>query len=73
MTDIPESTPDRVPEPEPAAGPQAPAEAMTGHPAVDETLRALDAAADAPPADQIPAYEAAHHVLQQTLATIDES
>ncbi len=45
----------------------------TGHPAVDEALRALDAAADAPPAEQIPAYEAAHHVLQQTLATIDES
>jgi hypothetical protein len=50
-----------------------PGAAATGHPAVDEALRALDDAADAPPADQIPAYEAAHHVLQQTLATIDES
>jgi hypothetical protein len=46
---------------------------MTGHAAVDGALRALDGAADAPPPDQIPAYEAAHHVLQQTLATIDES
>jgi hypothetical protein len=44
----------------------------TGHPAVDDALLALDAAGDAPPADQIPGYEATHHVLQQTLATIDE-
>jgi hypothetical protein len=58
MSGLPESTPDPGP--------------ATGHPAVDETLVALDAAADAPPADQIPAYEATHHVLQQTLATIDE-
>jgi hypothetical protein len=46
--------------------------ASTGHPAVDEALRALDDAADAPPAEQIPAYEAAHRALQQTLATIDQ-
>jgi hypothetical protein len=60
MTDTPESTPD-------------PAAAPTGHPAVDEALRALDDIAHAPPAEQIPPYEAAHHVLQETLATIDES
>jgi hypothetical protein len=54
------------------AEPAAPAEAMTGHPAVDEALRALDETADAAPADQIPGYEAVHRVLQQTLATIDE-
>ncbi|MBX6357105.1 MAG: hypothetical protein IRZ05_14780 [Micromonosporaceae bacterium] len=47
--------------------------ATTGHPAVDDALRALDEAADAPPASQIPAFEAAHRVLQQTLATIDET
>jgi hypothetical protein len=46
--------------------------ASTGHPAVDEAVRALDDAVDAPPADQIPAYEAAHRALQQTLATIDQ-
>jgi hypothetical protein len=63
-----QSTPDLRPEPaDPADA------AATGHPAVDEALQALDDAADAPPAEQIPAYEAAHHVLQQTLATIDES
>jgi hypothetical protein len=63
MTDTPESTPE----------PAEPAAALTGHPAVDEALRTLDDAAGAAPAEQIPAYEAAHHVLQQTLATIDES
>jgi hypothetical protein len=72
MTDTPESTPDPVTPAEPA-GPTVPAVAMTGHPAVDEALRALDDAAQAPPAEQIPAYEAAHRALQQTLATIDES
>jgi hypothetical protein len=55
------------------AEPAEPAAAMTGHPVVDGALRALDGTAGAPSADQISAYEAAHHVLQQTLATIDES
>lgn len=78
MTDTPESTPDPLTPAEPAvptlpAGPTEPAVAMTGNPAVDEALRALDDAAQAPPAEQIPAYEAAHRALQQTLATIDES
>ena len=67
MTDTPESTPDL------AAPPPAEPAAVTGHPVVDQALRALDDVAAAPPAEQIPAYEAAHHVLQQTLATIDES
>lgn len=68
MSSAAASTPEFRPVPA-ASGPAT----TTGHPAVDDALRALAAAADAPPADQIPVYEAAHHVLQQTLATIDES
>jgi hypothetical protein len=67
MTDTPEPTP------EPPARPAEPAPATTGNPMVDEALRAVDDAAGAPPAEQIPGYEAAHRALQQTLATIDES
>jgi hypothetical protein len=74
MTDTPGSTPD----PGDLAQPAEPAaamtgNAMTGNPALDEALRGLDDAAGAPPTEQIPVYEAAHHALQQTLATIDES
>jgi len=43
----------------------------TGHPAVDAVLRSLDNAARLAPAEQIAAYEAAHRVLQETLASID--
>lgn len=43
----------------------------TGHPAVDGMLRALDNAAQLPPAEQIAEYEAAHDVLRETLASID--
>jgi hypothetical protein len=43
----------------------------TGHPAVDEVLRSLANAASLAPAEQIDAYEAAHRVLQETLANID--
>lgn len=43
----------------------------TGHPAVDAVLRSLANAARLAPADQIAEYEAAHRVLQETLATID--
>jgi hypothetical protein len=58
---------------EPGAAPVAePAVVGTGHPAVDEVLHAIANAADLPPADQIAQYEAAHHTLQETLATIDE-
>jgi hypothetical protein len=48
-----------------------PALEATGHPAVDEVLRSLANAASLPPAEQIAAYEAAHRVLQETLANID--
>ncbi|MBU2670133.1 hypothetical protein KOI35_42195 [Actinoplanes bogorensis] len=43
----------------------------TGHPAVDEVLRSLANAARLAPAEQIAEYEAAHQVLQETLAGID--
>ena len=43
----------------------------TGHPAVDEVLRSLANAASLAPAEQIAEYEAAHQVLQETLASID--
>jgi hypothetical protein len=43
----------------------------TGHPAVDAVLRSLANAAALAPADQIAEYEAAHQVLQETLASID--
>ena len=54
------------PEPDDSAAAEA-----TGHPAVDEVLRSLGNAASLAPADQIGAYEAAHRVLQETLAGID--
>jgi hypothetical protein len=43
----------------------------TGHPAVDAVLRSLENAARLAPGDQIAEYEAAHQVLQETLASID--
>jgi hypothetical protein len=43
----------------------------TGHPAVDAVLQSLANAATLAPADQIAEYEAAHQVLQETLASID--
>jgi hypothetical protein len=43
----------------------------TGHPAVDGVLRMLANAAQLAPAEQIAEYEAAHRVLQETLASID--
>ena len=51
-----------------AAQPQS-----SGDPRVDEATAGLDAAAAAPPAEQVEAYESAHRVLQDTLATIDEA
>ncbi|MFI5496535.1 hypothetical protein [Actinoplanes sp. NPDC051859] len=45
--------------------------ASTGHPAVDAVLQSLANAAALAPADQIAEYEAAHQVLQETLASID--
>jgi hypothetical protein len=43
----------------------------TGHPAVDAALRSLANAAQLAPGEQIAAYEAAHQVLQETLANIE--
>lgn len=43
----------------------------TGHPAVDAVLQSLANAAGLAPSDQIAEYEAAHQVLQETLAGID--
>jgi hypothetical protein len=54
------------PEPEERADVQS-----TGHPAVDEVLRSLANAASLAPAEQIAEFEAAHRVLQETLAGID--
>lgn len=44
----------------------------TGHSAVDAALRAVAVAGSAAPVDQIPAYQAAHRTLRDTLASIDE-
>jgi hypothetical protein len=43
----------------------------TGHPAVDAVLSALENASRLAPSEQIAEYEAAHQVLQETLASID--
>lgn len=65
------------PAPPPVARPADHADPATsdgsGHPAVDAALQAIANAADLPPADQIAQYEAAHHTLQETLATIDQA
>ncbi len=45
----------------------------TGHPAVDAVLRSLANTAPLSPTDQIAEYEAAHRVLQETLASIDRA
>ncbi|WP_433790942.1 hypothetical protein [Actinoplanes sp. CA-252034] len=49
----------------------APSGEDTGHPAVDAVLRSLANAARLAPAEQIAEFEAAHQVLQETLAGID--
>lgn len=43
----------------------------TGHPTVDAVLRSLENAARLAPTEQIAEFEAAHQVLQETLASID--
>ncbi|WP_250034556.1 hypothetical protein [Paractinoplanes maris] len=43
----------------------------TGHPAVDAVLSSLENASRLAPSEQIAEYEAAHQVLQETLASID--
>jgi hypothetical protein len=73
----PDQRPDRQPHPELGAPAQASSEYRldatggTGHPAVDAVLQSLANAAMLAPADQIAEYEAAHQVLQETLAGID--
>jgi hypothetical protein len=57
----------------PAADRPEEEEVSTGHSAVDAALRGIRQAAGAPPADQIPTYQAAHRTLRETLASIDES
>jgi hypothetical protein len=51
------------------SGPAGP----TGHPLVDAALAGLDRVAGAPAAEQVGAYEEMHRVLQQTLASIDQT
>jgi hypothetical protein len=46
---------------------------VIGHPAVDAALRALAEVTDGPPAEQLPAYQAAHRTLREVLAGIDEA
>jgi hypothetical protein len=53
----------------PAAGPTGP----TGHPGVDAALARLDEVADGTPAEQVPAFDAAHRALTTTLSSIDQS
>lgn len=45
---------------------------VTGHPAVDAALRGLAEVAGADPAEQLPAFHAAHRAMREALATIDE-
>jgi hypothetical protein len=59
--------------PGPEAGSDTAGPDATGHPAVDAVLRSLANAAPLAPAEQIAEYEAAHQVLQETLASIDRS
>lgn len=58
------------PDPDPA--PDAGRPDQTGHATVDAALRAVAEVAGAAPADQLPAYQAAHRTLRETLASIDE-
>ncbi|NMO53478.1 hypothetical protein HH310_20110 [Actinoplanes sp. TBRC 11911] len=59
-----------TPEPAPVHVGDEPADG-TGHPAVDAVLQSLANAARLAPGEQIAEYEAAHQVLQETLAGID--
>jgi hypothetical protein len=80
VTDQPVPSGDSVPGqptadlPPAADGPAAaPVGGPTGHPLVDTALTELDAVADEPPADQVPAFEAAHRTLTATLSAIDSN
>jgi hypothetical protein len=70
----PPVTPQTYAEPAaPVPAPVSPGEVVTetGHPAVDAVLRSLENASRLAPGAQIAEYEAAHQVLQETLASID--
>jgi hypothetical protein len=45
---------------------------VTGQPAIDAVLHSIAQVADRAPGDQIPAFQAAHRTLRETLASIDE-
>ncbi|GAB7052160.1 hypothetical protein [Catenuloplanes indicus] len=77
-TPFPVPRPPAVPRPPlPANAPPVrmtePGDGTTGHPAVDAMLASLANAASLSPADQIAEYEAAHQILRETLATIDQA
>jgi len=71
--------PELVAAPEPA-GPPEPTSVRpavrwpdrTGHATVDAALQAVAEVGGAPPVEQLPAYQAAHRSLRETLASIDE-
>jgi len=74
----PMHAPSPQPSPQPAAGVSQAVDQQTGeivretgHPAVDAVLSALENASRLAPSEQIAEYEAAHQVLQETLASID--
>ena len=66
--------------PPPAAGPPWAAEPVptttdlpvTGLPAVDDVVRSLAQVASLPPAGQLPAFQAGHRTLRESLSRIDE-
>jgi predicted component of type VI protein secretion system len=64
--------PDETPVGEPGEGPARAEPELTGHDAVDNSLRELTDAANLPPGEQIEAYEAAHRTLQETLRGIEQ-
>jgi hypothetical protein len=51
---------------------QADDESGTGHPAVDEAVRAVANAATLPMGEQLAAYEGAHETLREVLASIED-
>ncbi|GIH19248.1 hypothetical protein Raf01_74200 [Rugosimonospora africana] len=61
------------PEAAPGTSGESQASGPTGHPLVDAALAQLDRVAGQPAAEQVAAYEETHRVLQQTLATIDQT
>lgn len=73
MSDAPRTSPGDEPAPPSAIADPDRDAAESGHPDVDAAVAAVADAADLPPGEQVAAYEAAHRILQETLATIDES